>query len=145
MVASAAPAEAARAKEESRRIVQRLRWSVVLSELTQREIETRIGFSKGYLSSLLGGAVEIKLWQLLAILDAVGFEAGDFFAELYPRRSTRALRLLDDVERRAERPLSLELARLYSFGIESIGDFHQRLERCEAALEELDRVPGPPA
>ncbi len=126
------------ARSTTLRILESLRLSIYLSKTTQREIERRVGFSRGYLSQLLGGTVDLKLWQLLAILHAIEMEPAAFFAELFPRR--RNLEILDRFHRQArdrEKPLSLELARLYGFGIESVAEFRQRLERCEDALEEL--------
>ncbi len=119
------------------RILDRIRLLIYLSDTTQREVESRIGFSRGYLSPILAGTVEMKYWQLLAILRAIELEPSEFFAQLFPRRRHRALEVLDDFRRQAEQPLSRELAQLYAFGIESIVDFRERLERCEDALEEL--------
>ena len=119
------------------RILDRIRLLIYLSDITQREVESRVGFSRGYLSQILGGTVEIKYWQLLAILRAIDFEPSDFFAELFPRRRHHALEVLDDFRRQTEHPLARELAQLYAFGIEAIVDFRERLERCEDALEEL--------
>ena len=122
----------------TRRILTRVRQLIFFSDLTQREVEKRLGLSRGYLSQLLGGTVEIRYWQLLAVLDAMELDPGDFFSELFGRRGHRDLDFLDEARGRSEpEPLSLELARLYAFGIESIAEFHQRLERCEDALEEL--------
>lgn len=120
------------------RILENIRLRFFQSDLSQREVETRLGFARGYLSRLLTGVVEIKYWQLLAILHAMDLEPADFFAELFPRRRHPALEALEDHRRRARgRPLSRELARLFAFGIESILDLYQRLERCEAALDDL--------
>ena len=129
-----------KAKEEAQRIIQRLRLAVYMSDLTQREIERRLDFSRGYLSQLLGGSVEMKLWQLLAVLHVIGLDPGDFFADVFPRRGHETADLAPDTPRGARKPLSLELARLYGFGIESIDDFRERLERCEDALSHLRRL-----
>lgn len=118
-------------------VLERVRLLLFLSDSTQRQVEIRAGFSRGYLSQLLAGTVEIKYWQLLAILDAMGIRPADFFGELFPRRHP-ALAELDELRhRRGHGSLSLELVRLYAFGIESIVDFFERLERCEAAIDEL--------
>lgn len=125
---------------ELERVLRHLRLVIFLSKLSQRDIEERLGFSRGHLSQILGGTVELKWWQLLAILSVLEIEPGDFFAELFPRRRHRTLERLDDYRRRSHKkhnPLGLELARLYSYGIESIADFHERLARCEDILEEL--------
>jgi len=117
------------------RILERLRLEIYLSKVTQREIERRIGFSRGYLSQLLGGSVELKLWQLLAILHAIGKDPASFFSETFPRR--RSEEVIARLQPDRSKPLSLELARLYGIGIESVADFRERLERCEDALDEL--------
>ncbi|MCP4658840.1 MAG: helix-turn-helix transcriptional regulator [bacterium] len=129
-----------KAKDETLRVLKRLRLLIYLLDDTLREVEKRSGFSRGYLSQILTGTVEIKLWQVLAILEAIQLEPSEFFAELFPRRCNRAVETLDELHngsRTLERPLSLELARLFKLGIESIEDFRGRLERCEEALAEL--------
>lgn len=119
-------------------ILERLRLLIYFSELTQREIEERVGFSRGHLSQLLGGTSDLKLWHLLAILRVMELAAGDFFGDLFSPHRSPALKTLDDVRRRSKgKPLSFELAQLYAVGIESIADFSDRLERCEEALREL--------
>lgn len=118
-------------------VLERVRLLLFLSESTQRQVEIRAGFSRGYLSQLLAGDVEIKYWQLLAILDAMEIRPAEFFTELFPRRHP-ALTELEALRRGSGRSsLSQELVRLYAFGIESIVDLIERLERCEAAIEEL--------
>lgn len=123
------------------RVLEQLKVRVYLAKLSQRQIEERLGFSRGYLSQVLGGFVDIKLWQVLAILYVIGIEPGDFFAELFPRHRSPITDTLEDYERHAvqdENKLNVELARLYGFGIESMADFRDRLERCEEALDELE-------
>jgi len=119
-------------------ILERLRLRLLRSHLTQREVEIRVGFSRGYLSQILAGTVEIKYWQLLAILHAMELEPSEFFGELFPRRRHPALETLDDVVGQSEEgSLSFELARLFAFGIESVLDFRDRLALCEEAIDEL--------
>ncbi len=86
---------AAKARGETQRILERLRLLVYLSDLSQRDIERRIGFSRGYLSQLFNGLVEIKIWQLLAVIDALAMDPGEFFAEMFPRRRHQTLEILD--------------------------------------------------
>lgn len=125
-------------RDLTRRILERVRLRLHRGHLTQREVEKRVGFSRGYLSQLLAGSVEIKLWQLLAVLYVLDLEPADFFAELFPRRRHPALEALDDLGRQGQdNPLSVELARLFAFGIESVFDFYDRLVRLEEALDEL--------
>ena len=57
-------------RAENLRILESLRLAIFLSKTTQRAIERHAGFSGGYLSQLLGGTVDLKLWQLLAMVVA---------------------------------------------------------------------------
>ena len=116
--------------EEIRRLVRR-------SGLSQRKVEERAGFSKGYLSQLLARNLDLKMWHVLAILDALELNPGLFFLRVYPATRFRALESFQ----RASKPLSQELdevlVRLYSYGAESLDEFRQRLGRCEQKLEEM--------
>lgn len=49
---------------------------------TQNEVERRIGLSKGYLSQLLTGKVDLKLKHVLRALEAVGIPPVAFYREL---------------------------------------------------------------
>lgn len=128
---------------EVRRTLERLRFLIYMSSLNQRQVEARAGFSKGYLSQLLGGNIELKFRHLIAILDAAGVEPGAFFADLYPRRPNRLLQALDGFQSRSrpfDRPLRIQLARLYGIGLESLADLCERLDRCEDAFSELESM-----
>ncbi len=103
------------------------------SDVPRREIEARSGFSRGYLAQLLCGNIDLKLSHLARILDSLGTSPGHFFAELYPywpprRRSAR---------RRASLVVTRDVADIYGYGVESVRELRQRLERCEATLWEL--------
>ncbi len=108
--------------------------------VSQREVEERAGFSKGYLSQLLAGKVDLKLWHVLAVLDAVGGDPRDFFSRAFPggRRRFPALERF----RRTSRPLSAEtdelLGKLYGSGVESLNELRDRVSRCERAVSELE-------
>ncbi|MEM7349581.1 MAG: helix-turn-helix transcriptional regulator [Acidobacteriota bacterium] len=118
---------------------------IQLSKRTQQEIEQRAGFSSGYVSQMLNGHIEIKVRHLLVVLDAIEVRPAELFLQLYPRRRDRASEVLATFKRRSgrfESSLARELARLYGYGIESLEDLEDRLERCEDVLSELDVING---
>lgn len=118
-------------------VLAELRRLVRASELSQRKIEERAGFSKGYLSQLLAENLDLKVWHLLAILEVLEVSPADFFLQLYPSRRYPAL----EEFQRLSRPLSEKTDRvlegLYAFGVESLRDLRGRLERCETAIGQL--------
>jgi transcriptional regulator with XRE-family HTH domain len=125
-------------KDVTVRILERLRIRILRSDLTQRAVESRVGFSRGYLSLLLNGTVELKYWHLLAILHAMELEPSEFFGELFPRRHHPALESLDDVASRSEEgSLTFELAGLFGMGLETVVTLRERLALCEEAIDEL--------
>ena len=117
-------------------LLARIRFLVHVSSLTQRSIEERCGFSRGYLSQILRGHIDLKIRHLLAILGAIGFAPDEFFAELFGVRRFALGSLASSEERTGglDRHTRLQLIRLFSLGLDSLEDFHIRLERCEAAL-----------
>ncbi len=124
-------------EQETERLLKKIRLLVFFSDSSQRDLERRAGFSRGYLSQLLHGHVDIKLWQLLVILNAMHVHPSEFFAELFPQRWIAVPRWLRWPSVTREGTPGFELARLYGIGIESIEDLGRRLERCEAYLSEL--------
>lgn len=126
------------AQEGAQAVLDRLRWRIQCSTLTQRALERNLGFSKGYLSQVLRGHVDLKFNHLLSLLEALEIGAGDFFAELAEEPGARAEAPVEAKAAAPERVPTLErglgLARLYTFGLESIDQLERRLERCEAAL-----------
>ncbi|MEM1206471.1 MAG: helix-turn-helix domain-containing protein [Acidobacteriota bacterium] len=65
-----------RAREELRKRVR-------VSELSQRRIETRSGWKRGYLSQVLQGKITLTLEHVLAILAALDVAPVRFFAEVF--------------------------------------------------------------
>jgi transcriptional regulator with XRE-family HTH domain len=119
-------------------LLRGLRLRIQRSQINQYQIAQRAGFSRGYLSHLLSGAVDLKYKHLMAILHALKIEPSEFFGELFPRRGQPALASLGEVANRSEvASLSHELTRLFGFGIETVLDLVDRVARCEAAVEEL--------
>lgn len=130
------------AKQEAHRLLERLRLLVYFSPLSHREIEQRAGFSRGYLSQILRGKVELKFRHVLIILDAIESSPEELFSELYPYRRGAA-ELIDSLpagSRLREQPFVSQLAQLFAFGIEALVDLYERLERCEDALFELGEL-----
>ncbi len=126
------------AREAAQAVLDRLRWRIQCSTLTQRALERNLGFSKGYLSQVLRGHVDLKFNHLLSLLEALEIDAGDFFAEVAEDREPAPKRRPSAAlpERAPTLEKGLGLARLYTFGLESIEQFERRLERCEEALGE---------
>lgn len=124
---------------EIRLIVQELRRIIKRSEHSQREVEERAGFSKGYLSQLLAGNLDLKIWHVLAILKAFEISPSEFFERIYPNKSRRAP--MDEFTARSEvvaEDLDQAFATLYRVGLESLGDLRRRVESCERALAKLE-------
>jgi transcriptional regulator with XRE-family HTH domain len=136
------PSEKPRSFAEARvrELLEQLRLVVHYAPATQRQIEHKAGFSKGYLSQILRGHSEIKLSHVLAVIHALDLSPADFFAELFGERRYAASSLRSPSRRPSGEGsrLGLELARLYGIGIESLDDFVQRLEACEGAFRELE-------
>jgi len=131
------------ARNETLRLLQGLRLLIQRSEHSQTKIEERARFSRGYLSQLLNGHVEIKLWHLLVTLEALGVSPADLFFQLFPRHRSRVPEVLEGFRSssgKMDKSLMMELARLYGYGIESVEDLTQRLGRCEEVLDELEAL-----
>lgn len=130
-------------KEEVDRIRSRLKLLIHLSKSNQRQVEQRAGFSKGYLSQLLCGNIDLKYRHVLSVLDALDIPAYEFFADLYPERPSRLLGALARFRRQSQPidpQIREQIARLYGIGLASLEDLSERLDRCEDALEELEAL-----
>ncbi len=119
------------ALEEIRRLVQ-------ASGLSQREVEERAGFSKGYLSQLLARNLDLKVWHVLAILDALKHSPGEFFGQVYPASRLPALERFQETSRPLSQEMDEVLGRLYQYGVESLNELRGRLTRCERAVTKLE-------
>lgn len=79
------------------RILAMLRDAVRYSNLSNREVERRLEVSanSGYLSRLFAGSRELKLRQILDVLDVVGLPPANFFRAAFadPDDSPESLRL----------------------------------------------------
>lgn len=130
---------------ESGRAVAALRHHIGRSPLSQRKIEERAGFARGYLSQVLAGRIELKVCHLLAVLDTLSLPPGRFFAQLHPRPERNALEALRNRARRREiappaRFDSIAGPDLDGLGVESTAHLRRRLERCERAIAQLEAL-----
>ncbi len=129
--------------QEVRRLLERLRFLVYFSPLRQRQIEKRARFSRGYLSQLLCGNIDLKFQHLVRILNATEVAPSTFFSELYPAAPSALKASLQRFRHRSE-PLDpsfrMQLLRLYGLGLESLADLSERLERCEDVFSELETL-----
>lgn len=67
-------------------------------------LDRRLGRSKGYVRRLLGGEVQFRVPTLFEIVDALGYEPGEFFLWVFGPTHLRADRFLEKLSRRAETP-----------------------------------------
>ena len=51
---------------------------------TQLEVQQILGWGRSYISQLVTQTKKLRLEQVLSILDVIGVEPADFFAELFP-------------------------------------------------------------
>ena len=83
--------------EEVTRVLAMLRDAVRYSNLSNREVERRLGYSanSGYLSRLFAADRELKFRQIVDILEIVGLPPANFFRAVFgePDDSADALRL----------------------------------------------------
>jgi len=125
-------------KTEAGRVLEEIRALIRESGISQRKIEQKAGFSKGYLSQLLANNLDLKYWHILAIVEAMGSTPDRFFRGLYPSRRHSALEQFRASSEPTSEELEAELSRLYGSGVESLRQLRRRLEGCEKALQELE-------
>lgn len=66
-----------------KRVLATLQAAIRVSNVKQRSLETALGVSRGYLSQVFSGRIELKMWHVEKILESVGFEPGVFFDLAY--------------------------------------------------------------
>lgn len=118
-------------KNEQNRALGHLRDLLEDSDLSQREVEERLGWSPGYLSRLLNGRVGLRLRHLEVLLEALGVAPGEYFGALFPPPPPAG--------RRPDFEVGDEVARVALLGTWAIHELARRVERCEWALGELAR------
>ena len=90
-------------EDEVVRLTNLLSAAVKFSNVTQREVERKLGLSSGSLSRLFSGGIELKVKHILDICEVIGFSPSRFFHAAYPQReeesgeSWRLQRLLEQL------------------------------------------------
>lgn len=69
---------------EVKRYITILRTCMRLLDITNRDIERKLGLSPSYLSRLYSGGIELKAEHLVRIPQAMGLEPAEFFRLVYP-------------------------------------------------------------
>lgn len=75
-----------RDKEEVRRILDVLHTLLRMLDISNREVERRLGVAPSTLTRFFNGQVEAKLEMVLGIARVVGFDYPEVFEFLYPER-----------------------------------------------------------
>jgi hypothetical protein len=86
--------------DEVKRLLNVLRTAMKVLDITNREVEKKLGQSYGYLSRLFAGTIDLKMDHVLDICEAIGLRPAEFFHLAYPRVPapvTEAARRLRDV------------------------------------------------
>jgi transcriptional regulator with XRE-family HTH domain len=90
------------AQDEIQRLLHVLRVAMRILDVSNRDIEKKLGFSYGYLSRLFAGSIELKVEHVLQILEVLGLTPAEFFQLAYPRKtappSEAAVRMKDILE-----------------------------------------------
>lgn len=73
-------------QDEAQRILKLLEAAVVKSRRSRRQIERKLGWSQGYLGSLLRGRIGLKVWHVFALSRELGIEPLSFFLIAAPPR-----------------------------------------------------------
>jgi cyanate lyase len=75
-------------QEEIHRLIEVLRVAMRLLDVSNRDIEKKLGLSYGYLSRLFAGTIELKVEHGLQIVEVLGLTPAEFFHIAYPPHST---------------------------------------------------------
>lgn len=73
-------------QDEAQRILKLLEAAVVKSRRSRRQIERKLGWSQGYLGSILRGRIGLKVWHVFALSRELGIEPLSFFLTAAPPR-----------------------------------------------------------
>ena len=97
-------------EDEVVRLTNLLSAAVKFSNITQREVERKLGLSSGSLSRLFSGGIELKIKHILDVCEVIGFPPSRFFRAAYPQRDEdsgdawRLQRLLEQLHPGKDQP-----------------------------------------
>lgn len=115
-------------EDEVVRLTNLLSAAVKFSNITQREVERKLGLSSGSLSRLFSGGIELKIKHILDVCEVIGFPPSRFFRAAYPQRDEES----GDAWR-----LQRLLEQLHP------GKDHPDKDKLPAALQPADEEPEP--
>lgn len=69
---------------ESERLMSLLRKAMRMLDVKHRDLAKRLGVSPSYLSRLFHGVIDLKVDQLVRIVEALGLRPGELFRMAYP-------------------------------------------------------------
>lgn len=118
-------------RNEQSRALHHLRELLEDSDLRQRDVEDRLGWTRGYLSQLLSGRVELRLRHLEAVLEALDVAPAEYFGVLFPTPQAGQRRVTANLEP------GYDEVQVATCGIKAIRELARRVERCERALADL--------
>lgn len=73
-------------QEEADRVLRLLDDAIVKARRSRRQIERNLGWSQGYLGSLLRGRIGLKVWHVFALARELGIEPLSLFLTAAPPR-----------------------------------------------------------
>jgi transcriptional regulator with XRE-family HTH domain len=72
--------------EDLKHILDTIRLALRLLDVTNREVESRKGWSHGYLSRILSGNIELRMEHVLDIAGILGMAPAEFFDLAWPHK-----------------------------------------------------------
>lgn len=72
------------AEMQVQKLLDMLRWMVVVCRTTNRKVEEQLGVSYGYLSRLFAGSIELKARHVFEICEVLGVAPAELFHGAFP-------------------------------------------------------------
>jgi transcriptional regulator with XRE-family HTH domain len=66
------------------RVIAALRTAIRLGRISHRQIERELHMSRGYLTRILAGQVQLRVNHVLGVCRVIGLPPGSFFTALFP-------------------------------------------------------------